>query len=244
MFLLLPAWKSVWELVLSLHCFWGAGPPCLWRRLLPVRIIQNARQFISLFFSSPDGCRVEDEEEATDRVGDPSWLKQVKPKRMEHDLCILWTPVLCLGTVTWCKVGRWPNGWGRSGMHLWGQSNPHLRAPPPEPPQTHFLVAWSTPRRNSPETGWGAALLLHCEGSGPRLGRSKKVRTDMSLFGQFQKIICRNVMWIYKSKQDRWFHSLDVEVNFCQFISLYVCSLLNFNSRALFKRLNPFWAWK
>ncbi len=69
-------------------------------------------------------------------------------------------------------------GWEGFGAHepRGSQANPRLRSPPPALPQTLFLVAWSILRRSLPGTGWGAALLLHCEWSGLHLGRSETQR--------------------------------------------------------------------
>lgn len=76
--------------------------------------------------------------------------------------------------------GRWMARWvGRiwgAGGALWSQSNPRLRSLLPEPPRTLFPVAWSTPQRSWPGTDWGAASLLHCGWSDPRLGRSETQR--------------------------------------------------------------------
>lgn len=104
----------------------------------------------------------------------PNWAKSRRESR------ISWTTVcqvLCFGHRDGMEVRAGETyEQGEDSGAQGGQANPRLRSPPPAPPQTRSPVAWSTPRRSSPGTGWGAASWLRCGWSGLRPGRSETQR--------------------------------------------------------------------
>lgn len=191
-FLLLAAWKSVREPILSLHCFWGAGPSCCEGKTLPVKSIfqTSGRQPL---LGSPEGlfgfdvrdvwiCRLLERQSQVQHAdtGSPNAKIELRENRWELRIVDNLYASVVLGHGDGMEVRVWQNLWaGKTFGGTWasgGQTNPRLHSPPPALPQTLFLVAWSIPRRSSPGTGWGAALLLHCEGSGLHLGRSETQR--------------------------------------------------------------------
>lgn len=166
-FLLLTAGKSVWELSPSLHCFVHAvreTASCQYIPYLHVRCGPSA------WISTP-GWGVEVWMDVKGERLDPSSAEQSQ----EHvESCISWIYrgfVLLHRYIGWKKSRWWSVGSGGA-LRGW-RSNPRLLLLLPELPQRLSPVAWSTPRRSSPGTGWGAALLLRCGWSGLHPGRSE-----------------------------------------------------------------------
>lgn len=122
-FLLLTAWKSVRELILSLHCFWGAGPSCCEGKTLPVKSIFQAsgrqpllalwRAFLGLTSGlrmGGNGCV--DLLSAGKAVsgsacghGESKCKIELRENRWELHIVDNCMPVLCLGTGTGWRLG-------------------------------------------------------------------------------------------------------------------------------------------
>lgn len=116
-FLLLTAWKSVREPILSLHCFWGAGPSCCEGKTLPVKSIfqTSGRQpLLALrraFLGLTSGmCGSVVCWKGSLRFGMRTRGVQMQKSNWGRtgESCVLWTtcmPVLCLGTGTGWRLG-------------------------------------------------------------------------------------------------------------------------------------------
>lgn len=175
MFIILTAWKSCVKANAPL--FLKSRSIQLCRRLLPVSLFQNIlldHQSLSALlrtFRNP-ACK-NDGTFARSMVCQKGSCGQAKRKHV--DVRVAQNGHLGCAWALIRDVCRWSNEWGCcKGARASQEPNPRLRPPLPYPPQTHFLVAWSTLRRNSPGTDSGAALLLHCEWSGLHLGRSER----------------------------------------------------------------------